>query len=81
MRIFTIPQTEIVIQPEIKGEGTEVNVISVTDDGGCVMASWNFAGKVFSEVLWDENSTPSYAQIGVWTDTDVNNRITEFINK
>jgi len=45
------------------------------------MASWSFAGKVFSEVLWDENSTPTYAQIGAWTDTDVNNRITEFINK
>jgi len=81
MRIFTIPQTEIVIQPEVKASGTEVRLSQVVDDGGCVMASWSFAGKVFSEVLWDENSTPTYAQIGAWTDTDVNNRITEFINK
>ena len=81
MRIFTIPQTEIVIQPEIKGEGTEVNVISVTDDGGCVMASWNFAGKYFSQTLWDENTTPTYVAIGVWTDELVNERITNIINQ
>jgi len=81
MRTFTIPQTEIVIQPEIKGEGTEVNVISVTDDGGCVMASWNFAGKSYNQTLWDENTTPTYTAIGVWTDELVNSRITTIINQ
>lgn len=81
MRTFKIPQTEIVIQPEVKGSGTEVTISSVMDDGGCVIASWNFAGKSFTEVLWDENSTPTYTEIGTWSDESVNNRITEFLNK
>lgn len=80
-RQFTITKTEIVIQPEIKGEGTEVNVISVTDDGGCVMASWNFAGKSFNQTLWDENTTPTYSEVGTWTDEDVNERVTTIINQ
>jgi hypothetical protein len=80
-RQFTIPETTIVIQPEITGEGTEVNVISVTDDGGCVMASWNFAGKSYNQTLWDENTTPTYAAIGVWTDELVNERVTTIINQ
>jgi len=77
-RQFTIPQTETIIQPEIKESGTEVNVISVTDDGGCVMASWTFAGKQFNQTLWEEEA---YIQIGLWSDTDVNSRITEIINQ
>lgn len=81
MRKFTIPETQIVVQPEIKASGTEVVVSSVMDDGGCVIASWSFAGKSFTEVLWDENSTPTYAAIGSWTDTNVNDRITEILNK
>lgn len=80
-RQFTIPETTIVIQPEITGEGTEVTISQVIDDGGCVMASWSFAGKSFTEVLWDENSTPSYETIGTWTDTDVNLRIETFLNQ
>lgn len=76
-RTFTIPKTEIVIQPEIRESGTEVEVISVTDDGGCVMASWTFAGKRFNQTLWEEEA---YIAIGAWTDADVNNRIIEILN-
>ena len=78
MRTFTIPKTEIVIQPEIKESGTEVNVISVTDDGGCVMASWTFAGKQFNQTLWEEEE---YIKIGAWTDADVNAKIIEILNQ
>ena len=81
MRKFTIPETQIVVQPEIKASGTEVVVSSVMDDGGCVMASWTFAGKNFNEVLWDENTTPSYASVGVWSDADVDARIIEILNQ
>lgn len=81
MRTFTVPKKEIVVQPLIKAEGEEVTVISVTDDGGCVMASWTFAGKNFNEVLWDENSTPTYEQIRVWSDADVDARIIEILNQ
>jgi len=80
-RTFSIPQTEIVIQPLIKESGTEVNVISVTDDGGCVMASWTFAGKSFNEVLFNENTIPSYEVVGLWSDEDINEKITEIINQ
>lgn len=81
MRKFTIPETQIVVQPEIKASGTEVTISQVLDDGGCVMASWTFAGKSFTEVLWDENSTPTYNAVGTWTDLDVNNRIETFLNQ
>jgi hypothetical protein len=77
-RQFTIPHTKIVIQPEITGEGKEVNVISVTDDGGCVMASWTFAGKSFNQTLWEEEE---YLAIGTWTDADVEAKILEIINQ
>ena len=81
-RTFTIPKTEIVIQPLIKESGTEVNVISVTDDGGCVMASWTFAGKGWNKVtLFDENTTPSYLQIGKWDDPDIDAKILEIISQ
>lgn len=81
MRKFIIEETQIIVQPEIKASGTEVTISQVLDDGGCVMASWTFAGKSFTEVLWDENSTPSYTTIGQWSDTDVNNRIETFLNQ
>lgn len=80
-RTFTIPEKEIVVQPEIKRSGTEIVIFSVMDDGGCVIASWSFAGKSFTEVLWDENSSPSYSDVGQWSDTDVNNRIIEILNQ
>jgi len=80
-RQFIIPKKEIVVQPEIKSSGTEVNVISVTDDGGCVMASWTFAGKQYNKTLWDDQTTPDYSTIGLWSDTDVNSRIIEIINQ
>lgn len=80
-RTFSIPKTETVIQPLIKESGTEVNVISVTDDGGCVMASWTFAGKSFNQTIWDENTTPTYEEIGLWSDTDINEAITNIINQ
>lgn len=80
-RTFTIEEKEIVIQPEIRRSGAEVVISSVMDDGGCVISSWSFAGKSFTEVLWDENSTPSYTDVGTWLDVDVNNRIVEILNQ
>lgn len=78
MRTFTIPETTIIIQPEIKGTGKEVEIIQVIDDGGCVMASWTFAGKQFNQTLWENEE---YIAIGVWDDDDVELRIIEIINQ
>lgn len=77
-RTINIPQTEIVMQPEIKGSGTEVIIHSVTDDGGCVMASWSFAGKQFNQTLWEEEE---YISVGVWSDADVDAKILEILNQ
>jgi len=81
MRKFEIKETEIVIQPEKRGKGTEVELIQVIDDGGCVMASWNFAGKSYTQTLWDAQTTPTYIEIGLWNDEMVNTKITELINQ
>jgi len=80
-RQFIIPKKEIVVQSEIKSSGTEVNVISVTDDGGCVMASWTFAGKNYNQTLWDDQTIPTYNQVGAWLDSDIDSRIIEIINQ
>lgn len=80
-RTFEIPEMEIIVQPEIRRSGAEVVVNSVMDDGGCVIASWSFADKSFTEVLWDENSKPTYTDVVTWSDEDVNNRIVEILNK
>ena len=80
-REITIPETTIVVQKRQTAKGVDVIINSVTDDGGCVMASWQFAGQSFNDVLWDENTTPSYKSIGDWVDKDVNLRITELINQ
>ena len=64
MRKFEIQETEIIIQPEIKASGTEVEDIGSWDDEGCVLASWNFAGKHYSDVcLWDAQTTPTYDEV------------------
>lgn len=84
MRTFTIPQTEIVIQPEIKGSGTEVEYLGCWDDEGCVLASWNFAGKNYDKIcLWDENTTPTYEEVNqspILFET-IQQRIIEILNK
>lgn len=80
MKKLTIPNTEIIIQDEIKKADTELEINNVIDDFGCVMANFTFAGKQFQNmVLWDENSKPSYKKIGNWTDADVEKRIIELL--
>lgn len=53
----------------------QVIVYRTMDDYGCVIAHTNL-GDI---VLWDENSTPSYSEIGQWTDDDVAARLEEII--
>ena len=62
--IFTIPETTIVIQEAVTGTGTEVEYLYNRDDEGSVLASWNFAGKHYSDVcLWDAQTSPTYDEI------------------
>ena len=77
-RQITIPEKTILVQPEIKHTGTEITEIRIIlDDGGCVIASWRFGYKSFSQTLWDASTTPTYEEIGLWSDEDVNSRIEE----
>ena len=84
MRKFEIPETTIVIQEAITGTGTEVEYIGSWDDEGCVLASWNFAGKHYSDVcLWDAQTTPTYDEVNanpILLET-IQERIIEIITK
>jgi hypothetical protein len=84
MITFTIPETTIVVQPEIKATGTEVEYIGSFDDEGCVLATWNFAGKSFLNVcLWDAQTTPTYDEVNaepIFFET-IQERIIEIINQ
>lgn len=84
MITFTIPETTIVIQPEITGTATEVEYIGSFDDEGCVLATWNFAGKSFVNVcLWDAQTTPTYDEVNaepILFET-IQSRITTIINQ
>ena len=78
MAEVNIPPMTIVIQPEKKGTDDKFTGISIADDlVSCVIGQWNFAGKSFNLTLWDENSTPTYTQIGVWTFQDAVDRMIE----
>lgn len=74
-----IPEKEIVLQEEVKETITSITLNNFFDDGGCVIASVDIAGKSNKIVLWDENSTPTYEEAGQYTDEDIINRIKEMI--
>lgn len=68
----------LIVQPEIKHTGSEITNAKITlDDFGCVLASWNFGPKQFNQALWDENTTPTYSEIGQYTNEDIEARIIE----
>jgi hypothetical protein len=52
---------------------------STLDDGGCALCAYSIGGKVFNVTLWDAQTTPTYEQIGQYTDTDIENRIKEIV--
>ena len=62
-------------QEEIVETINKVIVYRTMDDYGCVIAHTNL-GEI---VLWDENTSPSYEEIGQWTDDDVADRLEEII--
>ena len=40
----------------------------------------NDSGQTKMLILWDSTTTPTYAEIGQWTDADVKQRIYELLN-
>lgn len=55
------------------------NWLLTLDDGGCALASYIIKGLQFNVTLWDDNTVPTYAQIGQYTDVDIENRIKEIV--
>lgn len=78
MTQIPIPEMTIVLQPEIKGTDDKFTNVVVNDDlSTCVIAQWSFAGKGFNSTLWDENTNPTYTEIGVWTTQQAVDRMIE----
>lgn len=75
-----IPETTITLQEEVKYTGTKVKDVRVIDDLlSFVSIHFTFGEKTFDEILWDENTTPTYDEIGAWTNEDVVTRIKQIL--
>lgn len=75
-----IPETTITLQEEVKYTGTKVKDVRVIDDlVSFVSIHFTFGEKTFDEILWDENTTPTYTEIGAWTNEDVVTRIKQIL--
>lgn len=52
------------------------NWLLTLDDGGCALCSYTVGGVTHSDItLWDAQTTPSYEEVGQYTDEDIENRI------
>lgn len=82
MNNIPIPKMTVVLQVEIKSTDDKLVNVDVNDNLiDTVTASWQFGEKTFNEVLWDKDTKPTYAEIGVWTYDDAVNRMIELTNK
>lgn len=78
MTQIPIPEMTVILQEEVKGTDDKFSNVVVNDDlVSCVIGSWNFANKNFNLTLWDENSIPTYKEIGMWTYDDAVNKMIE----
>ena len=71
-------EVTIVTREEVKSTKVD-NWLLTLDDGGCALASYTIKGLQFNVTLWDEQTTPTYEQVGQYTDTDIENRIKEIV--
>lgn len=79
---IAIPKTTKVIQEEIIVTDDKVTNVIVTDDLVTYAAiTFTFGGNQFSGILWDENTTPTYEEVGTWGNDDVIPAILEIINQ
>ena len=68
------------VQPKIETTSSVIEFYNFIDDGGCVMATFKVGDKSYNGfVLWDVNTTPTYEEVGQYTDDDVDNRIKEIV--
>jgi len=82
MTQIPIPEMTVVLQKEITRTDNKFTNVDVRDNlTDAVYASWQFDVKTFNEVLWDNNTVPTYQEVGVWTYEDAVNRMIELTKK
>ena len=81
-RIVNLPTTEnITVKAAETVTTDEVTLNYVVDNGLSVTCEVSFPNVTYANqyVLWDSTTTPTYEEIGVWTDEDVDNRLIEIL--
>lgn len=78
-REINLGQNVTIVQQEQVVTNKVDNWWVTLDDGGCALATYTIKGLQFSVTLWDAQTTPTYEQIGQYTDTDIENRIKEIV--
>lgn len=82
MNNIPIPEMTVILQKEIKYTDDKLINVDVKDNLiDTVTASWQFSDKTFSQVLWNDTTTPTYNEIGVWTYDDAVKRMIELTKK
>lgn len=76
------PKNVVVVpaQPAQTTEASEVEIVTISDntvDNVTAVVKVNGYDKVL--VLWDQNTVPTYAEIGNWTQQQANSRIIELL--
>lgn len=80
-RLLNIGTTQkIILQEEVSVTTDTVSIDSVIDDGQSVTANVSFGISNSNKQLMLWNGT-DYTNIGEWTTTDVNNRITQLLTQ
>ena len=71
-----IPEMTVVLQAEISCTDDKLQNVDVRDNLiNSVSALWQFGDKTFNQVLWNDTTTPTYDEIGVWTYDDAVDRM------
>lgn len=78
-REINLGQNVIIVQQEQVVTDKVDNWLLTLDDGGCALCSYTIGGLTYNVTLWDATTTPTYEQVGQYTDTDIENRIKEII--
>jgi len=76
LNLNTEKTIQIIKEEKVDVTTNSVNIQQVIDNGIAVFAVIEVKGNIVTLPLWQNEL---YAQIGNWTDTDVNNRILELI--
>ena len=81
-RIINLPSTETITVKAAETVTTdEVTLDYCVDNGESVTAMVKFPNVTYANnyILWDATTTPTYEEIGVWTDEEVNERLIELL--